>query len=324
MLAESITFLITFVATSGLAAIGILISYQIFQAGKNIINQSLLYQQIFLYSFFLYSIWGNMAIRMIVSGVSTNSELMERLAFILPLPGIPFLMVSWFMLIKSGVHLSGRQVKRIMTYSYFGGFIFILALATYLFSADIINIPTHPDVIIFRLYACSNLIIHIVFLYPFLKSWKDIPVQIDRRKLKNVLLVYSGGTILSSAALFFSGSSGYLITAGALVIMFTVSVCLPIGLKYAIRVPVKHNGRDSDSFEAFCDRYQISKREAEIVQEICSGKSNKAIADKLFISLQTVKDHNHRIFTKTQVKSRVQLANLVREMTGKLNRPIHT
>jgi len=32
--------------------------------------------------------------------------------------------------------------------------------------------------------------------------------------------------------------------------------------------------------------------------------------------LQTVKDHNHHIFIKTGVKSRVQLSNLVREKTG--------
>ena len=62
--------------------------------------------------------------------------------------------------------------------------------------------------------------------------------------------------------------------------------------------------------------YEISKREAEIVLEICTGKTNKAISEKLFITLQTVKDQNHRIFTKTGVKSRIQLTNLVREKTG--------
>ena len=39
--------------------------------------------------------------------------------------------------------------------------------------------------------------------------------------------------------------------------------------------------------------------------------SNQEISDSLYISLQTVKDHVHRIFTKTGVKNRVQLTNLV-------------
>ena len=42
------------------------------------------------------------------------------------------------------------------------------------------------------------------------------------------------------------------------------------------------------------------------------GKSNKEISDKLFISLQTVKDHVHNIFVKAGIKNRVQLSNLVK------------
>ena len=79
--------------------------------------------------------------------------------------------------------------------------------------------------------------------------------------------------------------------------------------------PVQEEKNNID-FDTFCTLYEISKREAEIVLEICTGKTNKAISEKLFITLQTVKDHTHRIYTKTGVKSRVQLANLVREKTG--------
>ena len=67
------------------------------------------------------------------------------------------------------------------------------------------------------------------------------------------------------------------------------------------------------SLEDFCKRYEVSPRETDIVREICNGLSNKEISEKLFISLQTVKDHTHRIYIKTNVKSRVQLINLVKE-----------
>lgn len=324
MLAESITFLATFITTSGLAAIGILISYQMFQTDKNIIYQDLLYQQIFLFSFFFYSIWGNLAIRTIVSEVTTNNELMARLTFFLPLPGLPFLMVSWFMLIKYGFNLCGRKVRKSMIYSYYSGSVLILALAAWLFSTGIINVPAFPDVFLFKLFTSINLFMHIIFLLPFLKPWKLFPVYIEKERWKRVLWIYLAGTIVYSATLFFTGSAGYFMIAGSILLMFTVSIGLPIGLKYANREAVNNASQASGKFEAFCKKYQISKREAEIILEICAGKSNKAIADKLFISLQTVKDHNHRIFTKTQVKSRVQLANLVREMTGKLSRPVYS
>lgn len=57
-------------------------------------------------------------------------------------------------------------------------------------------------------------------------------------------------------------------------------------------------------------KYNISKREMEVIQQICDGLSNKEIAEKLFISIDTVKDHNSRIFQKTGVKNRTQLAKL--------------
>ena len=70
------------------------------------------------------------------------------------------------------------------------------------------------------------------------------------------------------------------------------------------------------SFEEFCKKFEVSPRETDIVREICNGLSNKEISEKLFISLQTVKDHTHRIYIKTNVKSRVQLINLVKEVIG--------
>ena len=68
------------------------------------------------------------------------------------------------------------------------------------------------------------------------------------------------------------------------------------------------------SFEEFCKKFEVSPRETDVIREICNGFSNKEISEKLFISLQTVKDHTHRIYIKTNVKSRVQLINLVQEI----------
>lgn len=65
------------------------------------------------------------------------------------------------------------------------------------------------------------------------------------------------------------------------------------------------------SFEEFCKKFDVSPRETEIIREISNRLINKEISEKLFISLQTVKDHTHRIYIKTNVKSRVQLINLL-------------
>jgi len=55
------------------------------------------------------------------------------------------------------------------------------------------------------------------------------------------------------------------------------------------------------------ERYQISKREKEIIYMILQGKSNKEIERELFISQNTVKNHIYNIFQKVGVNSRAQL-----------------
>jgi DNA-binding CsgD family transcriptional regulator len=56
----------------------------------------------------------------------------------------------------------------------------------------------------------------------------------------------------------------------------------------------------------------ITQREREVIGLIQAGDSNRQIADKLFISVATVKDHNHNLFRKTGVRNRLQLSNLFR------------
>jgi DNA-binding NarL/FixJ family response regulator len=55
-------------------------------------------------------------------------------------------------------------------------------------------------------------------------------------------------------------------------------------------------------------RYELTSRELEIVAAIVSGDSNRDIAGRLAISLQTVKHHLTSIFDKTGVSSRLELA----------------
>lgn len=73
---------------------------------------------------------------------------------------------------------------------------------------------------------------------------------------------------------------------------------------------VLKTGKAKAKINDLISKYNISKRELEVIELICEGYSNKEIADKLFISVETVKDHNSRIYLKTDVKNRTQLAKL--------------
>jgi DNA-binding NarL/FixJ family response regulator len=51
---------------------------------------------------------------------------------------------------------------------------------------------------------------------------------------------------------------------------------------------------------------QLSRREQEILEELSKGLRYKEIADKLFVSLETVRTHIRNIYEKLQVNSRVE------------------
>lgn len=56
------------------------------------------------------------------------------------------------------------------------------------------------------------------------------------------------------------------------------------------------------------ERAQLSQREREIIILISQGYKNKEIAEKMFITEQTVKNHLHNVFDKLGVSDRLELA----------------
>jgi len=58
--------------------------------------------------------------------------------------------------------------------------------------------------------------------------------------------------------------------------------------------------------EAEAARLGISKRELEVLRLMAGGFSNGEIAEKLFVSLHTIKTHSSKLFEKMDVKRRTQ------------------
>ncbi len=60
--------------------------------------------------------------------------------------------------------------------------------------------------------------------------------------------------------------------------------------------------------------HELTERERDVMRLVAQGLPNKLIADQLSISVRTVEVHRARVFDKMQVKSAVELANLLREL----------
>lgn len=60
-------------------------------------------------------------------------------------------------------------------------------------------------------------------------------------------------------------------------------------------------------------RFHITERELDVIKLIKKGLTNKEIASELCISVNTVNNHIANIFAKTEVRSRIDLLNLLQE-----------
>ena len=67
----------------------------------------------------------------------------------------------------------------------------------------------------------------------------------------------------------------------------------------------------STCYEDFFGRFDISDRERSIISSLMEGMSNKEIANKLYISENTVKKHVSNIFKKANVKNRHELICMI-------------
>ncbi len=66
--------------------------------------------------------------------------------------------------------------------------------------------------------------------------------------------------------------------------------------------------------ENFIKKYNISKREIEIINQLLKGYSYKKICDECFISLSTVKTHVSNIYNKIGINSRHELFSFVQKI----------
>ena len=71
-----------------------------------------------------------------------------------------------------------------------------------------------------------------------------------------------------------------------------------------VTLPALQPGQLPD--DSTLQRHGLSKREWEVLALMAEGLSNQEIADKLFVSLNTVKTHTSNLYLKLDVKRRTQ------------------
>jgi two-component system, NarL family, response regulator LiaR len=102
---------------------------------------------------------------------------------------------------------------------------------------------------------------------------------------------------------------------GGLVALIFASLGIWLGLKIT-RPKEVVVVRDAQPFvvdQARLEKLGITPREHEILTLIAAGLSNREIAEKLFVSENTVKTHSSRIFDKLNARRRTQAVQIAKE-----------
>jgi DNA-binding CsgD family transcriptional regulator len=100
---------------------------------------------------------------------------------------------------------------------------------------------------------------------------------------------------------------------GIIAVMFTM-LGVWVGLKLTRRKTVIITTPDFQFDQSKLDKLGISKRELEVLELMAKGLSNQEIADKLFVSLNTIKTHTSNLFVKLDAKRRTQAIQNAKQM----------
>lgn len=134
--------------------------------------------------------------------------------------------------------------------------------------------------------------------------------------------VYGTKSALCSMMMLIGMVAGRFIDNSALMLVpfFLVSV---YALAYMLTLSLDVRQRDASALQGIAvpeigercreiaAQYQLSERELEVFSYLAIGRSSTYIADKLFLSPNTIKTHTQRIYSKLGVSTREDLLDLV-------------
>ena len=311
----SLTFIVVFIFCLAIAVASILVSHQLITTYNSDFHRNYFYYLVGFYAFALYGIWGQIIIRTILKNLTANVEVIETTANFLPVLGVPFLFISWIMLINMTYAVAELSVRRFWFVVHIILFLLLLT-AIWGFYGLLDRDGQHVDEqlayfemgLLLLMEFVYYIICALLLLYNIKKFQKPSSKYIYR-----FLLLLLAGWVLRASILPMSFIGPWVLVSA--ILLYFVSNFLPL---FYLRIradlifsPIYAEDKSEEKMELIFKKHQISKREKEIVQHICEGKTNQQIADDLFISLQTVKDHTHRIYTKIGIKSRMQLVQMV-------------
>ena len=151
-----------------------------------------------------------------------------------------------------------------------------------------------------------------MYIYCIVTLWvnlKNIEDRSSRGVALSINIVSLSLIPLSILSVFFRSVSDF--SYPVYVLAFSIIIMVYNYIRFGLDRQKEQN-KPELSFESL-SRYRISEREFTVVQLICEGLTNKEIAQELSISVNTVNNHVANIFSKMEVRSRIDLLKALKE-----------
>ena len=146
-----------------------------------------------------------------------------------------------------------------------------------------------------------------------ISQWKTIADKSIRTMCLTMIIISFAMLPVAVSSMLFPSLRGISISLVSLSYTIAILVFLFIAIARLESQLEQSEGKKGISFEDIQSEFHITEREFEVILQIKNGLTNKEIAYNLNISVNTVNNHIANIFSKTGVRSRIDLLNLLQE-----------
>jgi len=298
-------------------AIAIFFTFRLNKHYRLAFVNSYFFYLVFLYIFGTYSLAGSGVLEFLLTRMEVAPKVIHSSRLYAIFLGIPFVGLSHFMFLRSTREFFDKKQSLLFIVLYFS--LVLAALVLYgIYMAKSNYSPggiSLDAVTLQRQVFCAFMLL--VYLWAFLSIflWSGKLDRVAKKFIRTFGASYLVFMILNVVLILIQPVFQY--SPHLFMLVFLSLHLIPVFFLNIYLNKTQQYELDSESdfetrFSRFVEKHEISKRESEVVRLICEGNSNQEISEALFISLQTVKDHTHRIFVKTGVRNRVQLTNMIR------------
>lgn len=300
-------------------AIGLLTVYLIWDLSKKYLFpflRSYYHSILFATLFGFLDIVCRNVIQDVLKSQAASPHTLKTIGLVLNLLALPFMIISWYFFIAMARGLMGKKLP----FSIKAGFFMLQGVMTVIFGfliADYASrkIESFSDVsrTVLSVFNIISLLIIIGAILQIFFYLKDVDDKEMRKGARNFGIIYLLVYMAYRLRIDFLAHLAYT-EYFYFILHFAVHLPPLLYIRRFLQVYyLNHPFRpvDQTDMNRILGKYKISEREQEIIFLLLKGKSNKDIAQELFISSHTVRNHLHNIFQKLKLKNRHQLSNFI-------------